>query len=84
MYVHDIDFNIFFIHFFQVNLKVMNLPTKVDELACLYRKSSSLEGGLMRDTIVKGDSVDCGTFNPMGGGIYQFGVVLVPSTQAVR
>ena len=62
----------------------MNLPGKVDELACLYRKSSSLEGGLMRDTTVKGESVDCGTFNPMGGGIYQFGVVLVPSTRAVR
>ena len=28
--------------------------------------------------------VDCGTFDPMGGGIFQFGLVLVASSTAVK
>ena len=28
--------------------------------------------------------VDCGTFDPMGGGVFQFGLVLVASSTAVR
>ena len=28
--------------------------------------------------------VDCGTFDPMGGGVFQFGLVLVASSTAVK
>ena len=28
--------------------------------------------------------VDCGTFDPMGGGVFQFGLVLVASSTAVN
>ena len=60
----------------------------VDE--AIFRKASTFEGGLMRDSKMVGlgsdleSIVDCGTFDPMGGGVFQFGLVLVASSTAVN
>ena len=56
----------------------------------IFRKANTLEGGLMRDSKMVGvgsdleSIVDCGTFDPMGGGVFQFGLVLVASSTAVN
>ena len=42
------------------------------------RDSKMVGAGTDQESIV-----DCGTFDPMGGGIFQFGLVLVASSTAV-
>ena len=74
----------------RVRINATGVSKETSSLACFYRKATTLEGGLLRDTTVSkpagGDlsSVDCGTFDPMGGGVFQFGLVLVASSNAVR
>ena len=77
----------------RVVLTVANTPELTNPPTCFYRRASTLEGGLLRDSTVlahKQDllgrtetKVDCGTFDPMGGGIFQFGLVLAASSTAV-
>ena len=67
-----------------VELQVSNIPAEAEEIACFYRKAKTLKGKLMTNARVSnGSRVDCGAFNPTGGGIYQFGAVLLPTKKAI-
>ena len=68
-----------------VELQVENIPAEAVEIACFYRKAKSLKGNLMTNARVHNKTkVDCGSFNPTGGGVYQFGAVLLPNKKAIR
>ena len=67
-----------------VELEVANIPSEAEEIACFYRKAKTLKGKLMTNARVSNRTkVDCGAFNPTGGGIYQFGAVLLPNKKAI-
>ena len=53
-------------------------------MCVLYcRRKTDLTGGLMGRAAYSGGVVDCGSFLPMGGGEYQFGLTLLPYIKAV-
>ena len=65
----------------------------IDKVYCFYRKAKNLKGSLMLDSRIinnkmteteKVTEIDCGEFNPNGGGVYQFGILLTQSKQSLR
>ena len=73
----------------QVNLTTnLNHPDlrKVEKVYCFYRKAKNLQGGLMPNAKFTTDKsrINCGEFTPNGGGVYQFGVLLVNSKHGVK
>ena len=65
----------------------------IDKIYCFYRKAKNLKGSLLLDSRIinekltkteKETEINCGEFNPNGGGIYQIGILLTQSKQSLR
>ena len=66
----------------------LNQPNEdsVDEVFCFYRKAKNLKGSLFTNAkyLRNISTVECGEFTPLGGGVYQFGVLLTQSKYGFR
>ena len=70
----------------KLSVNVNNIGSNVEEVYCFYRKSKNLKGALMTNAKFVSDksTIDCGEFSPNGGGVYQFGALLVQSKEGLK
>ena len=70
----------------KLSVNINNVGSKVEDVYCFYRKSKNLKGALMTNAKFVSDksTIDCGEFSPNGGGVYQFGALLVQSKEGLK